>query len=70
MNTTVLNTKTGEAENNISNHNAHITTQEFNKLTLDNFKDRLKQVDLASKNDFDDKLINFNKKLPQIKQNF
>ena len=53
--TTVLNTKIGEAENRIPDHAKYITTQEFNKLTAENFAARLKQADLVSKNDFDNK---------------
>ena len=53
-------------------HDKYITTQEFNKLTADNFAARLKQEDLTSKNDiadfvkntdFDEQLKNYNKKL-------
>ena len=62
--TTVLNTKIGEAEHKIPDHDEYIPTQEFNKLTAENFNKRLKQeADLVSKNDFDNKLINFNKKI-------
>ena len=52
-------------------HDKYITTQEFNKLTADNFAARLKQEDLTSKNDiadfvkntdFDEQLKNYNKK--------
>ena len=48
-----------------------LTTQELNKLTGDNFADKLKQADSVSKNyianfikktNFDNKLKNFNKK--------
>ena len=67
--TTVPNTKIGEVRDKIPNHDAYITTQEFNKLRAENFKERLKQADLVSKNDFDKKIISFNKKIPQIKQN-
>ena len=54
------------------NHDKHITTQEFNKLTSENFGARLVQSNLAIKNDianfvkktdFDDKLKNLNKKI-------
>ena len=53
-------------------HDKYITTQEFNKLTADNFAARLKQEDLTSKNDiadfvkntdFDEQLKNYNKKI-------
>ena len=37
VNTTVLNTKSTEVENKVSNHAKYITTPEFNKLTADNF---------------------------------
>ena len=47
----------------IPNLDAFITNQEFNKLTTDNFKERLKQANLVSINYFDNKLISF----PQIK---
>ena len=52
--------------------NILITTQEFNKLTADDFKARLKQPNLASNNDmanlvnktdFDNKLLSFNKRI-------
>ena len=58
-------------------HDKYITTQEFNKLTVENFAARLKQANLASKNDiadfikqtdFDKKLRNMSKKLIQINQ--
>ena len=35
-------------------HDKYITTQEFNKLTVENFAARLKQANLASKNDIAD----------------
>ena len=40
----------------------------FNILTTEYFTTRLKQTDLVSKNDFDNKTISFNKELPQTKQ--
>ena len=51
------NTKINEIEKKIADHdhsNKFITTQEFNKLTLDNFAARLAQTNLASKNDIAD----------------
>ena len=39
---TVLNTKITEVENKISDLSKHITTQEFNKLTAEDFETRLK----------------------------
>ena len=67
--------KISETENKITtdhDHDKYITTQEFNKLTADNFTARLKQANLASKNDianfvnntdFDNKLLSFNKRI-------
>ena len=49
----------------IPNHDKRITTQEFNKLTADNFAATLKKFKQTY---FDGKLINVNKKLPQIKR--
>ena len=43
-----------EIENKITtdhDHDKYITTQEFNKLTSENFATRLVQANLASKND-------------------
>ena len=53
-------------------HAKYITTEEFNKLTADNFTARLAQANLPSKDDianfvkktdFDDELKNLNKKV-------
>ena len=46
-------TKTGEIEKKIFDYNRekYSNMQEFNKLTSENFGARLKQVNLASKND-------------------
>ena len=68
-----FNTKSSETEDEINNHHHdnYTTTQEFNKLTADNFTARLKEANLASQNDiaifvnktsFDIKLFSFNKK--------
>ena len=61
MATTVLNTKISEVENKIPDHAKYITTPVFNKLTAENFAARLKQVNLVTKSDFDNKLSSFNK---------
>ena len=45
-------------KNTDHDHGIYITTQELNKLTADNFAARLKQANLASKND----IANFVKK--------
>ena len=58
---TDFNTKISEIENKIAtdhDHYKYITTQEFNKLTSENFTASLKQANLASKND----TVNFVKK--------
>ena len=50
---------------NLTNHShdKYITTQEFNKLTAQIFAARLKQANLLTKTDFDDKLKSFNQKI-------
>ena len=58
-------TKIKEVENKIPNHAKYITTSEFNKLTKENFDERLKQANLASKNDIDD-FIKIDEKLRNI----
>ena len=60
---TVLNSKISEIENKIPDHAKVITTQGFNKLTAGNVATRLKQVNLVSKTNFDNKLISFNRKI-------
>ena len=77
MKETDCNTKTAEIENKILDldYSKCITTQEFNKLMVDNFAAKLVQVDSATKADIADSIKetdfdkkNF-KKLLQIKQN-
>ena len=63
MTTTVLNTKINKVGNKIPDHNKYITTLEVNKLTAENFAARLKQANLGSKTDFDNKLISFNSQI-------
>ena len=50
---------------NLTNHShdKYITTQEFNKLTAQIFAARLKQANLLTKTDFDDKLKSLNQKI-------
>ena len=67
---TVVNTKIGEVENEIPDHAKYITTQEFNKLTAENFAAKLTQVNLVSKTDFDNKLISFNRKITSNKTKY
>ena len=67
MNTIFLNTKISEVENKIPDNSKYITTQEFHKLTAENFAARLKQADLLNKIDFYNKLISFNKQITSSK---
>ena len=60
MTSTIFNTKIGEVWIKIPDHAKYITTQEFNKLTAENFAARLKRADLVNKTDFDNRLISFN----------
>ena len=48
----VLNTKIGEVENKIADHANYMSTQEFNKLTIEIFEARKTQVNLVRKNLF------------------
>ena len=60
---TILNTKMSKVEKKIPDGSKYITTQEFNKLTVENFAARLKQADSVKKKttDFDNKLTSFNR---------
>ena len=62
---TNYNTKVTEIENELPDHNhdKHITTPEFNKLTAENFAARLKQANLVTNTDFYDKLKSLNQKI-------
>ena len=74
-------TKVNNIEKKIADHghsNNCITAPEFNKLTAENFSTRLKEKNLASKSDianlvnqaeFDNKLLNFNKRINSNKKN-
>ena len=46
-----------------SDHDKYITIPEFNKLLAEVFDARLKQADLVTKTDFDDKLKSLNQKI-------
>ena len=64
---TDYNTNISKTENKITtdhDHDKYITTQEFNRLTSENFTPRLKQAKLASKNDISNsvKKTSFDKK--------
>ena len=67
MTTNVLNSKISEVENKFPNLNKYITTLEFNKVTAENFTARSKQANLVIKNDFDNKLKSFEKRITSIK---
>ena len=49
------------------NYAKYIITPEFNKLTAEDFKARLKEADLVTNTDFDKKLTNFNRKITSNK---
>ena len=66
------NTKISEIENKTTtDHDKYITNQEFNRLTMENFTARLKQANLASKNDIANsiKRVDFNEKLKTVTSN-
>ena len=69
VNKTGYNTKISGIEKKVSDHNhdKSITTPEFNRLTTENFKARLKQADLVTKTDFDAKLQSFSKRIASNK---
>ena len=56
--------------NKIPDYAKYINTQEFNKLTVENFKERLKQANLVSKTDFDNKIIALIEIFPQKRKQF
>ena len=65
-----MNTKISEVENKIADNFKYITTQEFHKLTAENFAARLKQADLMNKADFDNKLTSFNRQITSDKTKY
>ena len=62
-------TKITEIENQLNNHrhDKYIDTPEVNKLAADVFNARLAQANLVAKTDFDDKLLNLNRKITKHK---
>ena len=64
---TVLNIKTNEVENKIHNNSQYIITQEFSKFTAEDFASKLKQANLVSKIDLDNKLTNLYKRITSSK---
>ena len=61
--TTVLSTKIGEVESKTLDHIKYITTQETHDLLAEHFAARVKQPNLVSKTNFDNKLISFNRNI-------
>ena len=61
-----------EIENKLTDHNhdKYITTPGFNKLTAENFAARLKQENLITRTDFDDKLKSLNGKINSNKTKY
>ena len=47
--------QTTDTSNLVKKADKYVTTQEFNRLTSENLSERLRQADLVSKNDFDEK---------------
>ena len=70
MTTTVLNTKISEIENKIPDNSKYVFIQQFNKLTVENFAARLKQANLVSKTDFDNKLATINRRITSNKAKY
>ena len=68
--TTFLNATIWGLEYKISDHVKYITTPEFNKSTADNFAARLKQTNLVSQTDFDNKIISFNRNITSNKTKY
>ena len=68
---TDYDTKVSEIEKILIDHtyDKHITTAEFNKLSVENFAERLKQANLVTKTDFDNKLTSLNRKITSNKTN-
>ena len=53
-----------------NDHDKYITIPEFNKLLAEVFDARLKQADLVTKTDFDDKLKSLNQKITSNKTKY
>ena len=69
MKKTDYDTKISDIEKKIADHNhdKYITTQEFNKLTTEDFNARLAQANLITKKDFDAKLQSLSKRITSNK---
>ena len=70
MTPAVFNTNISEVENKTPDHAKYIISQEFNKLTAEHYTERLKQTNLVSKTDFDNKLKGFSKRSASNKANY
>ena len=68
--TTVPNRKINEVKNKIPDYAKYITTHELNKLTAENIASNLRQANLVSKTDFDNKQIRFNRKITSNKTKY
>ena len=68
--TTALSTKISGVENKIPDHVKYTTTPKINKLIAEHFAAGLKEADLVSKTDFDNKLTRFNKKVTSNKTKY
>ena len=66
----LLNTKISEVENKIPDHTKYIILYLISKLTAKHFSASLKQANLVSKTDFDNKLISFNRKITSSKTKY
>ena len=64
-----MNTKISKAEKKIPDNSRNVTAQWFNKLTPGEFLGKLKQGNLVTKTDFDNKLTSFNKSITSKKKN-
>ena len=67
---TVYGTKISELEKKLTDHkhDKYISTQDFNKLTAENFAARLSQANLITETDFEQNYQALIEKLLQIKQ--
>ena len=58
-----MSKKISEVENKIPDNSKRITGKEFNKLTVEKFAARLKEVDLMNKTNFHNKVTSFKKRI-------
>ena len=68
--TIVLNTIISKFENKIPGQAKYVTDIEFKTLTAENFPARLKQANLVNKNNFDNKLLSFKRKVTSNKTKY